>query len=205
MNKNKGYTLLEIMIALAVFAILATITASSMQQAFSTRARVNVQANQLNNLQLALTLITKDTEQLLERAIRGDEMHDFPPFIGQENYLEFTRGGLVNPEGIELRSTLQRVAYLCMNRKLIRRTWEHLDTPTRKQYEDRLLLDNLDDCTFAYLAHNHQIMAEWQAYAIQQNQMRETLPVAIQLNLTLHDWGNMNLLFPIFEALYASN
>lgn len=204
MNKSSGYTLLEIMIALAVFAILSTITASAMYQAFDTRARVNVQANRLNEVQLALILIARDTEQILERAVRGDEMRMFPPFVGQKNYIEFTRGGLVNPNEMELRSTLQRVAYKCDGDKLVRRSWDALDTTNRNRYLDKTILEHLDGCKFSYLASNRQILPEWREYAVQQNQKKETLPIAIQVTLTIPSMGNTSLLFALPEALYAN-
>ena len=203
MKTNLGYTLLEIMIALAVFAILSTITASAMYHAFDTRARVNVQANQLNAIQLALILMERDTEQIFERAVRGDEMHLFPPFVGQSKYVEFTRGGLVNPNGIEARSTLKRIAYLCSGQKLIRRSWESLDSPERNHSQDKMILDHLNECSFAFLSNNHQVLPEWREYAIRQDQKKETLPLAIQFTLSLQGWGNMSLLFTIPEALYA--
>lgn len=202
--KQHGYTLIEIMVALAVFAILAAITGSSMYYAFNTRARVNEQANQLNELQLALTLIERDTEQGVERIILGDEMRTFPPFIGQPKYVEFTRGGIINPIGMEQRSTLQRIAYLCKGKKLVRRRWDVLDTLDRTRYKDKILLDNLKECKLAYMTASHQVLAEWQAFAIQQNQKRESLPMAIQLTLTLQNWGNMSLLFAFPEAVYAN-
>ncbi len=198
-----GYTLLEVLVALAVFAILATITSSAMYHAFNTRARVNLQADRLNALQLAITLIGRDTEQEVVRAVRGNEMHLFPAFIGQTQYLEFTRGGLVNPKGAALRSTLKRVAFVCQGSTLVRRSWESLDTPKRNQYQDKILIDNLDKCSFAYLAHNKQMLAEWVENALQQNQKKASLPMAVQFNLTLHDWGNMSLLFILPEGLYA--
>lgn len=204
MTKHEGYTLLEILIALAVFAILSSMTASAMYHAFDTRARVDVQANQLNTIQLALTLIMRDTEQMVERGVSGEDMRLFPPFVGQANYLEFTRGGLINPAGINAHSTLKRVAYMCRGKKLIRRTWESLDSPNRSNHQDRIIFENLDECKFAYLANNQQILPEWREYAIQQNQKKETLPIAIQCSLTIHNWGNMNFLFPIPEALYAA-
>ncbi len=198
-----GYTLIEIMVALMVFAILATITASAMYNAFDTRARINVKADQINKIQLALAMIEKDTVQAIDRSVVGNEMHQFPPFVGQANYVEFTRTGFANPNGIEHRSTLKRVAYLCSGDQLVRRTWEVLDSPERHNHQDKILLDKLEKCSFAYLATNHQIFTEWRAYALQQNQKNENMPTAIQLTLTLRDLGNMSLLFIIPEALYA--
>ncbi len=202
MKINRGYTLIEVMVALAVFAILAAITSQALYHAFDTRARVNQQASQLNELQLAMTLLMRDTQQMVERPVRGNEMHLFPPFVGQPQYVEFTRGGLVNPQGKERRSTLKRVAYLCEGLTLVRRTWENLDSLNRKQYQDKIVLDNLKECSFAYLSQARQLLPEWREYAIQQNQKKETLPIAIQLTLTPH-WGNMSLLFIIPEALYG--
>jgi general secretion pathway protein J len=203
MKKNNGFTLLEILIALSVFAILATITSSAMYHAFNTRALVTKQADRLSTLQLAMALIQRDTQQITQRSVRGNQLHLFPAFTGQSQYLEFTRGGAVNPDGSVLRSTLMRIAFLCRNGQLVRRSWEALDTPYRNKYQDKVLLNNLDQCKFAYLMHNHQVLSEWHENALRENQRKESLPTAIQFTFNLTDWGNMSLLFVIPEALYA--
>ncbi|KTC78261.1 GspJ family T2SS minor pseudopilin variant LspJ [Legionella brunensis] len=203
MNKEKGFTLIEILIALAVFAILATVTSSAMYYAFNTKERVNQQADRLNVIQLAIILIERDTTQTIARTIRGNEMHLFSAFIGQPQYLELTRLGIENPNSQEKRSNLQRVAYVCHDNQLLRRSWPVLDPTNRDNYEDRILLDNLLDCKFAYLDHNLQVLSEWRENALQQNQKSQPLPKALQFNLTLKDWGKMSLLFIIPEALYA--
>ena len=77
MNRRHGFTLIEVMVALAVFAILSAMTSQALYHAFDTRARVNEQANQLNAIQLAMTLIRRDTQQIIERSIYGNDMHIF--------------------------------------------------------------------------------------------------------------------------------
>jgi general secretion pathway protein J len=201
----KGFTLIEILIALAVFAILSTITSSVLYNAFTTRTRVNEQSVYLNKLELAISLIQQDTLQILERAIRGNEMRLFPLFIGQSDYVEFTRDGNVNPNSSEKRSTLKRIAYTCQKGVLIRRTWNSLDSLDRTTYQDKVLLEQLDECHFSYLNQTLQVLPEWREQALNQNQRRETLPKAIQVNMTLRAHGEINLLFTIPEALYASN
>lgn len=203
MKKKCGFTLMEVLVALAVFAILATITSTAMYQAFNTRARVTVQADRLSELQLGIALISRDTQQMVTRSVLGNDLHLFPPFTGHANYIEFTRGGDNSAIAGEVYAKLKRVAYLCHADQLVRRTWNVLDGPTRAQSQDKILLTHLDKCKFAFLTHNQQILAEWQEYALQSDQRQETLPPAIQLTLKLKDWGKMSLLFIVPGALYA--
>ncbi len=204
MRKTRGFTLLEILIALSVFAILATITAFAMQHAFNTRTRVTSQSDRLNSLQLTMTLVNRDTQQLMPRAILGNELHEFAAFIGQADYLEFTRGGALNTNTRTPSSTLVRVAYLCKNGSFIRRRWNTLDGPNRSNYQDTPLLDNVSECSFNYLTRDKQILPFWESYALRPDQKQEKLPTAIQLTLNLNDWGNMSLLFIIPGALYVT-
>ena len=203
-NRQRGYTLIEVVIALAVFAILATMSASVLIHAFDTRTHLAEDTSRLNTLQLAITLIRRDAAQMVNRSIRGTEMHLFPPFVGESQYVEFTRGGVVNPNAIGLSSTLKRVALLCSNKQLVRRTWISVDGPTHKDYQDKVLLKNLHACSFAYLSRLRERLPDWRPYAVQQNQNNESLPSALQLTLALDHLGRMRLLFIIPEARYGA-
>lgn len=197
-----GFTLLEILIAIAVFAILATLTSSALYYAFNTRARVTEQADRFTNLQLAISLLERDSLQIINRPVRGNEMHLFPAFIGQASYSEFTRGGHANPNSTEKRSTLLRVGLLCKENQLIRRTWPSLDPANKDKYEDRVLLDNLNKCQFAYLNKSLQILPSWNVGTGELEQV-EPLPKAIQLTLILNQRDKLSLLLPIPKAQYA--
>lgn len=202
---NRGFTLIEIIIALTIFATIAVITSSVLYQSFQIRERVTIQSEQLNTLQLALTLLQRDTEQLISRPVRGNEMHLFPAFIGQTSYLEFTRGGAVNPMSVEQRSTLKRMAYICKRGKLIRRIWAQLDTPDREDYHDSILLNNLKNCSFAYMGSHQNITPVWYQDTSRESAGKKvSLPKAIQLTLTLKNWGQMVLLYVIPETLLST-
>lgn len=205
MNNKKGFTLIEILIALSIFAIIATITSSTMYYAFTTRDRVAKQAEQLVTLQLAISLLERDTSQIVERPIRSTNMQEFAAFTGQPKYMELTRNGMTNPQSLEKRSTLKRVAYVCKGNQLLRRSWESLDAVKREKYDDRVLISNLAKCQFNYLNQNLQVLPEWHGSAPAQNQKSETLPKAIQVILSLNNWGNSNFLFPLPKAIYANN
>lgn len=200
---HKGFTLLEIIVALLVFSIIATITSSSMYYAFKTRSKINDYADRLTELQIAINIFEQDTEQIINRPIRGNDMRKFPAFIGDHHYLEFTRGGVVNPNAYARRSTLKRVAFLCKDGALVRRVWPVPDSPDRMKFTDRTIIHNLTDCSFDYYDKQNQKLSEWRNATAAQAQSIPPFPTAISLNLTLPDWGNMQLLYLIPGALYV--
>lgn len=202
--RHLGYTLIEVMIALVVFAIIATLSSSVMYHVFDIRERVAIQANQLGELQLAITLLEHDMVQYVPRTVHGNDMRTFSSFVGTYHYMEFTRGGLVNPNAKEKRSGLKRVAYSCNQNQLVRRTWEVLDTPVRNDYQDRILLSNLKSCSFSYISIYQQLMPEWRAYNVEQNQKVQAIPSGVQLVVDPYGWGKMTFLFVIPEGLYGS-
>ncbi len=189
--------MIEILIALAVFAILATLTSSAIYHAFNTRARVTRQADRLSALQLAIVILNRDTQQMVNRSVRRSALHLVPAFIGKPHHLEFTRGGHANPKGQEARSNLTRVAFLCGKSQLIRRRWDTLDGPRPHPYQDKILLDGLTTCQFAYLAQNLEVYPDWTEHALQPEQDEPTRPLAVQLSANVAGWGTMSLLFKL--------
>lgn len=203
MNKKIGYTLIEVLIALAVFAIIAIITAAIMLQVFDTRERIAAEANKMNTLQLAILRIEQDTRQFVPRAVRSNDMKILSQFTGQHRYVEFTRGGMINPMSQAMESSLSRVAYTCDHDKLIRRSWLNLDTPDRHQHHDNVILDHLHSCSFDYVSNYNQILPDWRVFKLEKKQKLSAIPKAIRLTINPDNWGDMSLLFIITEGLYA--
>lgn len=197
--KNKGFTLIEILIAIAVFAIIAGLTSSTLSQILQIKDNSKEQIAKINNLQLVISLLSKDIKQIHERPVRGNQMHLFPSFIGQADYLEFTRGGNVNPQALENRSTLVRIAYLCKENNLIRRVWSVLDAPDRDIYKDTIMLNSLKKCEFAYVGMHQNIMPNWYQYTIRKDNKNVTspLPEAVQFKFNQEKIGGITLYFKI--------
>ncbi len=203
MKMTKGFTLVEILIALSIFAILATLTSSILYSTFNTRQRVNIQAERLRAIQFTVTFLSRDSAQIINRAVRKDAEKFSPPFIGQANYIEFTRAGVANPEAREKRSTLSRVAWLCRQHQLIRRNWPSLDTPKADNYEEKVLLSKLKNCEFAYLNQHLQTLPSWHEQ-LQQQPEQEPFPKAFRLNLLLENKESLSFLFIIPIGLYEA-
>ena len=203
MRHSRGFTLIEVLIALAVFAIIATISASTIYYAFTMRARVSEVAQRLLDIQLAITIMERDSKQAISRPVRANEMRLYSAFMGQAQYVEFTRAGIPNPGSFEKRSTLQRIAFLCRDKQLIKRRWLSLDVRDRNQYKDRTLLRNLQSCQFKFLDQNLQLLSEWRENANADTKNGETFPKALQFSLAIKSWGKGEFLFLIPGAVYV--
>lgn len=197
---TRGFTLIEILIALAVFAILATITSSAIYNAFNTHSHITKKLDDLNTLQLALTFVSHDTEQFFDRKERKSNRHLAPAIIGHASYFEFTRGGLINPSALKKQSTLQRIAYICTrDGQLIRRSWKVTDSSRKNDYNDKLLINQLDSCNFSYLSHHSEVLSDWHTQTMESREKLK-LPAAIKLSLSLRKLGDISVLFPIHNS-----
>ena len=203
-TRNDGYTLIEVIIALALFALVTTLSATVIKQAFDTRAQLMATTDRLHAVELVVSLLQRDSAHITNRAIRSTDKQLFPPFIGESNYLEFTRNGIVNPNAMQKRSTMKRVALLCEQKRLIRRTWLSLDAPSHHKFMDKILLDNLEHCTFSYLSQTQEQLSEWRPYALGKKQSKTVLPSAILLRIKPEKLGQATLFFIIPEGLYGA-
>lgn len=206
MRHKRGFTLIEVLIALAIFAILATITSTVLFNSLNMRKRINVQTKRLEALQLTVTLMQRDIAQFANRAIRTDNMQLIPSFVGNTDSIELTRGGNINPNSQEKRSTLKRIAYVCRNQQLIRRSWSALDPVNYPKAQEKTLLSGLKKCQFSYLNATLQTLPNWLANTQDRdNKTQVLLPHLIQFHLLLANNANFDYLFILPEGLYAEN
>ncbi|OGV25359.1 MAG: hypothetical protein A3F18_00145 [Legionellales bacterium RIFCSPHIGHO2_12_FULL_37_14] len=205
MNKRKsGFTLLEVLISLAIFAILAVITSQALKQSFRSKEILFKETAQIDQIELAFALFANDAAQITARSCLGNEMRIFPPFVGEAKYLEFTRSDQPILSKTIKQPPLVRLAYLCKDNTLIRRRFAEIDSLDRDKYSDQVIFANLNICRFAYLNATLQVLPLWRPGAVKQNQQTEHLPKAIQLTVEHPRWGNIANLFIIPEALYAN-
>src|SRR5210317_619118 len=125
MRNSRGFTLLELVVAMAIFAIMAAIAYSGLNNVLLAREQTDAHAKQLQQLQLAMNWFARDIEQAIDRGVRSEYGEMLPPVIGNdfEGYLiELTRGGWRNPANHK-RSNLQRVAYAVREEQLLRAYW----------------------------------------------------------------------------------
>jgi general secretion pathway protein J len=160
-QSSQGFTLIEVIIAIAIFAIIATMVIGGLKAVLTANQITSVDADQLAQLQLAMLIMERDVEQMTDRPITDQNGQVQVAVIASPQYLEFTHGGYSNPFGLQNRSTLQRVAYTIQNGQLIRTTWPELDRAPTTQAINHVLLSNITSIQFQMMDNNQQFYDSW--------------------------------------------
>jgi general secretion pathway protein J len=192
MKRQRGFTLIEILVAVAVAAILAVMAFESMQQALKSRERITEHSARLQSLQFTMRSFAQDLSQLVPRPVREPIGGGFQPAIAGGAELMFTRGGWTNPVGNE-RSNLQRVRYVLRDGMLYREYWLVLDAMINSPPVTRKLLDNVLNFKVRYMDASRNWQDSWPPAAtgggaLTQRELAQR-PVAVELTLELKDFG----------------
>ena len=197
---SRGFTLLELLVALAVFAIMATAAYSGLRNVLFTRAAVEEQSRRLAAVQLAVFRLGQDIEQAVPRGIRDEYGESQAALLGGEladDRLTLTRAGWDNPLG-QPRATLQRVAYRLRDGRLWRLHWGVLDRGGLLEPRETLLLERVREFRVRFLDRDDW-RDDWPPPASDEAGAKkdpDALPRAVEIGLTLEDWGEITRLLP---------
>lgn len=191
-DTQSGFTLIEILIAISIFSLMSMIASTVLYSVFNAREKTTQQAIRLSELQLAVTLIERDLLQVVNRPILTPTGYQ-NSVEGAVDTLHFSRGGNVNPQYQDLRSSLQRVHYELSQGRLIRKSMPLMDHTHPLNSAKETLLHHVTQLEFQYIDDQNQLHPQW---------LSRILPKAIRVSLTLHDWGNVSLLFPIAQGVH---
>ncbi|HET9680157.1 MAG TPA: type II secretion system minor pseudopilin GspJ [Gammaproteobacteria bacterium] len=204
-KQQHGFTLLEVLIASAVFAIMAVMAYSGLNMLIKQRAQSDAAMERLTELQRGFMIISRDLMQLRDRGIRGPYRGDYLPALnGQETSgyaMIFTRGGWRNPLGRQ-RSTLQRVAYRLEEDGLVRYSWLVLDQAQDSLPIRTVLVENVDRLSVRYLTREREWVTAWPPLDTSRNvnnakESNTRMPQAIEIALDLPDYGRITRLYSI--------
>jgi general secretion pathway protein J len=189
-NKCQGFTLLEILIAVAILSIIAIMMVRGLQIVMVSKNRIDAANSTIEEMQLALTMISQDLDQFVNRPVLDNAGNIESALLINTNpaTLSFTRGGYVNPEGAAKRSTLQRVRYQLSGLGLERVTWPVLDRLESTPSCSRVLLKNVSSVTLRFVANDHRFYKEWP-------QQGQTIPNGIEMDITLSNGKQLKRLF----------
>ncbi len=198
MNRHRthGFTLLELLIALSIFALVAAMAYGGLNTMLRTTDGMEARAEALRSLQMAWLWLERDIEGYVDRPVRN-EYGDSAPALRLATpdglLIEFTRGGWNNPLG-QARSTLQRVAYRLEDGILYRRWWTVLDRAQDSAPVEEPLLEGVDEVRIRVLDEQRRWQEQWPPLD-RDPEAPPPRPLAVELRLETGGFGELRWLF----------
>ena len=202
-GQSGGFTLLELLMAMAVFSVMSAMAYGGLASILTMRQTLERQADDLGALQMTFNRLETDLEQAVVRLHRNESTLTNPAFSGGEGLdflLEFTRGGWSNPRQIA-RSGLQRVAYRWKDRSLERYYWSTLDGMSQETPQSSRLLEHVGAVEIRFLDSNQTWHSFWPpnlGAGLSASGLAQTpLPRAVEIIIEKQGWGRMRRLFEV--------
>lgn len=188
--RRGGFTLVEVLVSLLIFALIAAAGAAVLSLSVDNRFAIKAATDRTADLQRMRGLLKADLGQATGRRSRGPSGRALPqPMTGAlspgEPALVLTRAGWTNP-GERARPSLQRVEYRLVEDRLERRVSSHLDGA--RPGPPQVLYRGVRDLTVAFLKDG----SEAPAYI---PTSERPLPDAVRITMTLDGYGPVEQLF----------
>lgn len=200
-NKTTGFTLIEILIALFIFAIVAAITSSVLYSVFNARKQTLEHSNQLAQLQLATTLMRQDFSQMINYSFTNKDGSYINAVIAKPSYIEFTRSIPAKLATDNQNSSLQRVAYTLKQKQLVRISWPSLQNVLATTGDEKILFTNVEQLEIGYLSYGQGFAMNWPPSNIPPAVLLINrgipIPKAVSLTITFVNGQRLNLIYLI--------
>jgi len=187
---RSGFTLVEVLISLLIFAMLAAAGAAVLGVTIDNRFAVKAQSDRVGDLQRMRSLLRADLGQATGRRARGATGRPAPqamvgPMSPADPILTLTRAGWTNP-GEQARPSLQRVEYRLVDDRLERRVASQLDGA--RPGPPQVLYRGVRDVVVAFII-------DGQASPAYTSTLDRPLPDAVRITMTLEGYGAVEQLF----------
>ena len=187
MNANKGFTLVELLVAIAIFAVLSALGWKVFDYLAKVKDRNAMHEANLEQLQESYQQILRDTMQAvpLTANVKGQQQ---PALVLHNGRFNFSKTGVTDPlqQGISPHERVE-YQYRADEKKLYRLKYRNLHQTGNDQPESSVMLDEVE--AFEIMVLNPNELSSWPESNIdpQQTEQLRLLPKGIKINLTVRD------------------
>ena len=199
----RGFSLVELLVALAVFAALAAAAYGGLAEIARVRGALAERQDRFAAVVRAVSTFERDLRQAVSRPVRGNGREELPALAGATDRIELTRLGFANPRA-EPRSNLERVAYTVDTRRLMRGRYPVLDRAPGTTPTATLLFDGVDALRLRYLGTDGVWRDMWppaDTGAAAGTQVNQLLPRAIEFRIDVAGTGELRRIVELPSAI----
>ena len=197
LRRNSGFTLLEVIIALTVFAILGTLAFSGLNSILKWQSDLEEKSSQIQAIQLTLKYLERDINQAIPRTIR-DQFGDSQPafLLNTDNEISFTYSGWRNPAGLS-RSVIQRISYsIDEDNNLVRHSWNRLDGALEVDSREVVLIEDIDEISWEFVSQDNNLVDQWPPINAGPDDIT-SLPRAVEVTFSVVPFGEIVRIFTV--------
>ena len=191
-----GFTLVELLVALTVFAALAAIAYGALDRIAQVRGALAAEQDRFGTVVRSVSDLARDLRQAISRPVRGNYGELRPALVGTPDHVELTRLGFANPLAAA-RSNLERVVWGLDERALRQGRYAVLDRAPTTAPATRTRLDDVDGLRLRYLGGD----GAWREYWPPDGADPALLPRAVELRLALPDLGELRRVLALPASL----
>lgn len=203
MKKRSGFTLVELLVAIAIFAVLSALGWKIFDYLIKTKERNQQHELQIFELQDAYQIILRDSLQLIPMTanINGQIR---PALSLSDTSFQFSKAGVSDPlkEGLAPYERIE-YRYVPSEKMVYRLKYRSLNITNNEQPESSVLLKNVDQFRITVL--NPQILNQWpEAGAdLSQPTSMQRLPRGLKIDVQRSD-VNYEWIFPLLDTQFMS-
>lgn len=180
-----GFTLVELLVAIAIFAVLSALGWKVFDYLIKTKDRNAQHEEQLFILQDAYQQILRDTLQIISLTANMNRQTR-PALSLNNNVLQFSKAGVTDPLGQGV-SPYERIEYRydASQKVIYRLKYSDLNLPNSVQPQSSILLKNVEQFQINVL--NPQALNQWPDVSLDftQTQNLKLLPAGLKINVTI--------------------
>jgi general secretion pathway protein J len=186
-NPRSGFTLVELLVAIAIFAVLSALGWKVFDYLIKVKERNTEHEVNLGQLQEAYQQILRDTVQAVPLSANINKNIQ-PALVLQNGRFNFSKTGVTDPlqQGISADERVE-YQYRADEKKLYRLKYRNLNSSGRDQPESSVLLNDVDQFEIVVLNPNES--TSWPEGQVDLNDVvqKQILPKGIKIKLIVKD------------------